>query len=208
MTKYQELYKAFVDDMSRHYENTNDCLGFGHNLVLRMVNYLGWNENVEYIALKSDIDSTSSSTSSTPLSFPLEDKSKDKLGKIAYLVDGDFWHFGVRLKLLCNQIAGRNKEVKFIIPFFIKKDKASQFIVKIDKNGKEYKSYQDGHFDDLYELVFERLKKVIELGVQNLLDRGEESKKFKETGIFLSLEELEKLKELTNQGKISIPFVE
>ncbi len=205
MTKYQELHKFFVDDMSRHYKNTNDCLGFAHNLVLRMVIYLGWNENVEYIALKSSIDSTNSPAS---LSFYPEDKSKDKLGNIAYLVDGDFWHFGIRLKLLCNQIAGRNKEVKFIIPFFIKKDKASQFIVKIDKNGKEYKSYQDGHFDDLYELVFERLKKVIELGVQNLLDRGEESKKFKETGIFLSLEELEKLKELTNQGKISIPFVE
>jgi hypothetical protein len=199
MSKYQELYKAFVTDMSRHYENTNDCLNFAHQLVLKMVYKLGWDESVEYMALQSTINSTNSSNSSTSISLYPEDKSKEQLGKLAYIVDENFWYFGVRLKLRCGEIAGRHKEVKFIIPFFIKKDdKDNKFVVKIDKNGQEYRYRGVEEFNELYDLVFERLKEVIELGVQRLLERGEHSKNFQQKGIVISLKELDELKKITN----------
>jgi predicted RNase H-like HicB family nuclease len=47
-------------------------------------------------------------------------------------------------------------------------------------------------------LVFERLKEVIELGVQRLLERGEHSKNFQQKGIVISLKELDELKKITN----------
>lgn len=191
MDKYQELHGIFVQDMQAYYRYSEQCLQFTNDLVARMTHsYLGWQPE--------DVYCVNWNERSNPRQFNLLKNATENLSDIPILIQEDFWTFGIRLDLRNKQaIAGTYPESIFIVPLLIRKKKGL-FNVKFEEQGDEYKGATADEFDELFEEVYSRIKKILKLNVQILLGRDEVRGEFT-SGFIIDSDRINKLEKYSKE---------
>lgn len=191
MTTWQELYQIYIDDMQKHYEYRTKCLNFAHNFIVQMAySYLQWDgEAIESIDLTNP---------SNYRKFNHLNSAESNLLGIVHLVEEDFWHFGVRLKIIVREsVVGIHKEASFIVPLYIKEED-NLFHVKLEAKTDEYRGNNPKNFEDVFEEISQRIRKVVKINVQKILDRNDLSQEYGKVGFILAID---KIKELDKQSK-------
>lgn len=161
MTKFEKLCKDYSTARKKYFDYRISCLHFVPKFVDGMINYLQCpEEQVNYYPFEGDREPN------TVYTFAGEMR----------LCDDSFWH--IKIGLTLHGAANIFPKEELVFPVLIKKIN-DYFIVKLGRNGKEYKIHKDqpGELKDFYDLIFLKIKEFYKKEIQQFYEHEDTSKK-------------------------------
>lgn len=187
MSKYQKFQELFVQHGQDAHHQASHCFEAIEALTYRLIDYSGWfGDDVEYISLSQPI---ASSKPTKIKRFNQTGRNRERIREVATALDGS-WSLGIRFRLRPHlTVPFYPSEVMFVMPILVT-NRQDQALIKLEPDGAEY---TPSEWETLIELVFERIHRILQSGIQPLLGLGDGREDWQQLGVVLDRETLKSL---------------